>query len=281
MKIEKIKNYNQKLLAILGTIAGIFLIIALVSFISIVIQEHRRYNYEEPETGILSKEKIEKLQKENKREQVISYETPILIDTLNSQYIIPVSHKTLNEKEDIGLNGLLNAYSDSGSDFSVKEKRDERYSREYYGEYNNIIVFDEPNSINKKLFKKRINFNEIKSEYFDKEILILIKASDKDTFKDGVINLRDLTSLYIYSIKENKIRKIGIEGMDVYNYKFINKSKNLIIEFGIDKNKNGAFESYNEPIILKKYNFEKEKLVAIVDEKINSELQKKLEGTEK
>ncbi|GFD76750.1 hypothetical protein KUL118_58640 [Tenacibaculum sp. KUL118] len=57
MKIEKIKNYNQKLLAILGTIAGIFLIIALVSFISIVIQEHRRYNYEEPETGILSKEK--------------------------------------------------------------------------------------------------------------------------------------------------------------------------------------------------------------------------------
>lgn len=281
MKIEKIKNYNQKLLAILGTIAGIFLIIALVSFISIVIQEHRRYNYEEPETGILSKEKIEKLQKENKREQVISYETPILIDTLNSQYIIPVSHKTLNEKEDIGLNGLLNAYSDSGSDFSVKEKRDERYSREYYGEYNNIIVFDEPNSINKKLFKKRINFNEIKSEYFDKEILILLKASDKDTFKDGVINLRDLTSLYIYSIKENKIRKIGIEGMDVHNYKFINKSKNLIIEFGIDKNKNGAFESYNEPIILKKYNFEKEKLVGIVDEKINSELQKKLEGTEK
>ncbi|MCO7185910.1 hypothetical protein NH341_10755 [Tenacibaculum sp. XPcli2-G] len=281
MKIEKIKNYNQKLLAILGIIAGIFLIIALVSFISIVIQEHRRYNYEEPETGILSKEKIEKLQKENKREQVISYETPILIDTLNSQYIIPVSHKTLNEKEDIGLNGLLNAYSDSGSDFSVKEKRDERYSREYYGEYNNIIVFDEPNSINKKLFKKRINFNEIKSEYFNKEILILLKASDKDTFKDGVINLRDLTSLYIYSIKENKIRKIGIEGMDVYNYKFINKSKNLIIEFGIDKNKNGAFESYNEPIILKKYNFEKEKLVAIVDEKINSELQKKLEGTEK
>lgn len=281
MKIEKIKNYNQKLLAILGTIAGIFLIIALVSFISIVIQEHGRYNYEEPETGILSKEKIEKLQKENKREQVISYETPILIDTLNSQYIIPVSHKTLNKKEDIGLNGLLNAYSDSSSDFGVKEKRDERYSREYYGEYNNIIVFDEPNSINKKLFKKRINFNEIKSEYFDKEILILLKASDKDTFKDGVINLRDLTSLYIYSIKENKIRKIGIEGMDVYNYKFINKSKNLIIEFGIDKNKNGAFESYNEPIILKKYNFEKEKLVGIVNEKINSELQKKLEGTEK
>jgi len=45
MKIEKVKNYNQKLLAILGTIGGIFLIIALVSFISIVIQEHRRFDF--------------------------------------------------------------------------------------------------------------------------------------------------------------------------------------------------------------------------------------------
>lgn len=280
MKIEKVKNYNQKLLAVLGTIGGIFLIVALVSFISIVIQEHRRYDYEEPETGILSDEKIEKLQKENKREQVISYETPILIDTLNSKYIIPVSHKTLNEKEDIGLNGLLNAYAGSSNSDSDGIK-DERYSREYYGEYNNIIVFDELNSKNKKLFKERINFNEIKSEHVGKETLVLLKASGEDTFKDGVINLKDLTSLYIYSMRENKMRKIGIKGMDVYNYKFINKSKNLIIEFGIDKNKNGAFESYNEPIILRKYNFEKEELEEIIDKKISSELQKKLEGTEK
>ncbi|WP_299137025.1 hypothetical protein [uncultured Tenacibaculum sp.] len=280
MKIEKVKNYNQKLLAVLGTIGGIFLIFALVSFISIVIQEHRRHDYNEPETGILSEEKIEKLQKENKREQVISYETPILIDTLNSKYIIPVSHKTLNEKEDIELNGLLNAYTGSSNSDSDGIK-DERYSREYYGEYNNIIVFDELNSKNKKLFKERINFNEIKSEHFGKEILVLLKASGEDTFKDGVINLKDLTSLYIYSMKENKMRKIGIEGMDIYNYKFINNSKNLIIEFGIDKNKNGTFESYNEPIILKKYNFEREKLGEIIDKKINSELQKKLEGTGK
>ncbi len=115
MKIEKVKNYNQKLLAVLGTIGAIFLIVALVSFIFIAIQESRRYDYNEPETGILSEEKIEKLQKENKREQVISYETPILIDTLKLKYIIPVSHKTLDEKEDIGLNGLLNGFTDSGN----------------------------------------------------------------------------------------------------------------------------------------------------------------------
>ena len=39
--------------------------------------------------------------KEKKREQVISLEIPRLIDTLKSTYIIPVSHKTLNEKETV------------------------------------------------------------------------------------------------------------------------------------------------------------------------------------
>jgi hypothetical protein len=279
MKIEKIKNYNQKLLAILGTIGGIFLVVALVSFISIVIQEHRRYDYNEPETGILSEEKIEKLQKENKREQVISYETPILIDTLSLKYIIPVSHKTLDEKEEIGGLGLLNGFTGSESEEYIK--KDERYSRRFYGEFNNVIVFDSNKGTNNKLFDSRINFDKIKTEYFKNEILILIKASEKDTFKDGVINLKDFSSLYIYSFNEKKMRKIGIEGMDVSTFKFINNSKDLIIEFGIDKNKDGSFESYNEPTIIKKYDFKNDKLIEIIDSKINSELQRTLEGTKK
>jgi hypothetical protein len=222
MKIEKVKNYNQKLLAILGTISGIFLVVALISFVSLIIQEHRGYDYNETETGILSEEKIEKLQKENKREQIISYDTPILIDTLKSKYIIPVSHKTLGEKEEINNLGLLNGFTGSESEEYIK--KDERYSRRYYGEFNNIIVFNENKGTNKKLFDNRINFDKIKTEYFENEILILIKASENDTFKDGVINLKDFSSLYIYSFLEEKMRKIGIVGMDVYNFRFINNS---------------------------------------------------------
>jgi hypothetical protein len=281
MKIEKIKNYNQKLLAILGTIGGICIIIALISFISLLIKEQNRFDYNEPETGILSEEKIEKLQKENKREQVISYETPILIDTLNLKYLIPISHKTLNEKEDIGLNGLLNAYTGGGSESEEFIKKDERYSKRFYGEFNNIIIYNAIKGTNNKLFNSRINFDKIKTEYFENEILILIKASEKDTYKDGVINLKDFSSLYIYSFNEKKMKKIGIEGMDVYSFNFINKSKDLIVEFGIDKNKDGTFENHNEPTIIKKYDFRNDKLIEIIDSKINSELQKTLEGTKK
>lgn len=277
MKIEKIKNYNQKLLAVLGTIGAIFLIAAFIAFITISIEEYSRSkNYDNNiATGILSDEKIEKLQKENKREQVISYEIPKLIDTLNSVYIIPVSHKTLNEKEDI--NGLLNAYYYSDS----FEPSDSRYSDGFYGAFNNVVVYNSNDGTNKKLFEKRVNFNDIKTEYFDKEILLLIKASEKDTYKDGVINLKDFKSLYIYSFNQKQLKKVEIDGMDVFNYKFINNSKDLIIGFGIDKNNDGQYEEYNEPTLIKKYDFKSGQLVDVINEKMNSDLQKTLEGTKK
>lgn len=275
MKLEKIKSYNQVLLAILGTVGVIFLIVALIAFISIVILEHSRFNNDNVETGILSDEKIEKLQKENKREQVISYETPKLVDTLNSIYIIPVSHKTLNEKEDI--NGALNAFTSSES----YELIDNRYSGGFYGAFNNIIIYDSNDETNKKLFNERVNFNDIKTEYFEKEILLLIKAAEKDTYKDGVINLNDFKSLYIYSFEQKKLKKVEIDGMNVHNYKFINNTKDMVIQFGVDKNGDGQYEEYNEPTLIKKYDFENGSLTDIIDKKISVELQKTLEGTQK
>lgn len=272
MKIEK---YNQRILAVLGTVAVIFLIVALIAFISITIREHRRFNDDDIETGILSVEKIEKLQKENKREQVISFENPRLIDTLNSVYIIPVSHKTLNEQEDIGK--TLNAFSSSDS----YEPSDSRYSNQYYGSFNNLIVFNSKDGTNKKLFDKRVNFNQIKTEYFEDDILLLMIVSEKDTYKDGVINLLDFKVLYIYSLGKKELKKIGIAGMDVFNYKFLNNEKNLTILFGVDKNNDGQFEEYNEPTLIKKYDFKNGKLTDIVDEKINANLQKTLDGTKK
>jgi hypothetical protein len=271
MKIEK---YNQRLLAVLGTVGAIFLIVALIAFISITIMENIRFD-DDVETGILSDEKIEELQKENKREQVISYENPRLIDTLNSVYIIPVSHKTLNEPEDIGK--ILNAFSSSDS----YEKSDSRYSSYYYGAFNNLIVYDSKNRANKSLFDKRVNFNEIKAEYFEDDILLLMKVSEKDSYKDGVINLLDFKKLYVYSFEKKELKSVGIDGMDVVNYKFINNGKDLTVRFGVDKNDDGQYEEHNEPTLIKRYDFESGKLTDIVDKKIDSELQQTLEGTKK
>jgi hypothetical protein len=277
MKIEKVKNYNQKILAILGTLAIILIIVSILGIGGIAISEFMRFNsYDDNETGILSDEKIEELQKENKREQVISYQNPQLIDTINSVYIIPVSHKNLNEAEDI--NGLLNIKKSSNS---IYEASDSRHSRQYYGAYNNLIIYNQENDLTNKLFNKRVNFNNIDTEYFSDEILLLFKVAEKDTYKDGVINLSDFKSLYIYSLNEKKLKKIENSEMDIVSYKFLNQSKDLIISFGIDKNNDGKYENVNEPTLIKKYNYKTGKLTDIIGEKTNSELQKMLEGTEK
>lgn len=274
MDIEKIKNYNQKLIAVLGTIIILFALVGLVSFIGVMVNEYKYMSYDDVETGILSDEKIEKLQKENKREQVISYDSPKLIDTINSIYIIPVSHRTLNEAEDI--KGLLNIYSSSEG-----EPIDNRYSNGIYGFYNNLIIYDNKTDSIKKLFDKRVNFNAIKVEHFKDDILIILKVAVKDSHKDGVINLLDLKKLYIYSLKEKRLREISNENIDLFDYHFLNGSKNLILQYGIDKNKDGQFNEYNEPTIIKKYNYETGIIEDIIPQKIDSELQMVLEGSKK
>lgn len=274
MNIEIIKDYNQKLLAVLGTVIVLMLIIGLISFTYIAIIEMTNYyDNNNQEEGILSADKIEKLQLENKRQQLISYDIPVLIDTLNLVYIIPVSHKTLNGAEYIG-NATLGLMNTTGS-----VKSDKRYSSNQYGDYNNLLIYDSKKNNIKKLFDNRVNFGSLRTEYFDDDILILIEVSDKDTYKDGVINLEDLKFLCIYSLKDKDLRIIKIDNTDISKVSFVENSKDLFIKFGIDQNRDGKYSEYYEPSMIKKYNFKTRELTDIIDDEINNELQKKLEGT--
>jgi len=274
MKIEKVKNYNQRLLAILGTLVALLALVGLVFISYFTITEIRRdYRYSH-EDGILSEEEIQELQKDSLRKQLITYSIPRLVDTMNSIYMIPIGHITLDNPEHIdeALLGLMDA------SFDMSEK-DFRYSYDIYGSYNNILIYDSPAKDLKKLFDSRINFEHIEIEYFKDEIFILFKASKKDTFKDGVINLEDLKSLYIYCVNEGCLREIKKENADVYNYRFLNDRKDLFIQFGLDHNKNGKFEAYEEPAIVLKYDYSHSVLQDVVDSEITMELQKTLEGS--
>ena len=278
MNIEKIKNYNQKLLAVLGTVAVLFAIVGLIGFTVMFINEYR-WNYAEPvEEGILSEEKIEELQKENKREQVISYETPKLVDTLNAVYVIPIAHKTLNEKEDIDVSRLLNA-AGSANDYSGF-RDGKRYSKRVYGDYNNLVIYNAKDNSTHKLLDHRANFKNYTEEYFDDDILLFFKVAEKDTYRDGVINLEDFKSLYIYSFYKKELKKVALKNADVIAYQFFYETKELIIQFGIDKNNDGQYTEYNEPSIIKKYDMITGTLTDIIDPVIDSELQKTLEGSD-
>lgn len=276
MNMDKIKNYNQKLLAVLGTVVVIIAIVGLISISVFAIDEIRRsFRNNNQDDGILSDEKIEELQKENKRQQLISYETPRLVDTINLVYIIPVSHKTLNSAEyiDEEVLGLL--------DMHGSYKSDKRYSRKYYGDFNNLLIYDYKKHSVDKLFIDRVNFGSIQTEYFNDDILVFFIASTKDTHKDGVINQQDYKSLFIYSLNNKDLREVSLEEADVYQVNFVENSKDLIISFGIDHNKDGKFDEYSEPALIQKYDYKSGKLIDIVSQEMNNELQMKLEGTAK
>ncbi|MFC0878788.1 hypothetical protein ACE01N_19490 [Saccharicrinis sp. FJH2] len=276
MNIEKLKTYNQKLLALLGSILVLIAFVGLIMMIVAGISELKwMMRSNEDETGILSEEKIEELQKEKKRQQVISYDFPRLVDTVNSIYIIPVRHQTLNSAEyiDEGVLGIMDSFE--------KVKTDDRYSSYYYGSFNNLIVYDLKNKTTKKLFDSRVNFGAIRTEVFDDDILILFTAASQDTYRDGVVNLKDLKSLYIYSIKNQDIRVISNKGTDIAHYDFIHDSKDLLVRFGIDYNDDGKYDDNSEPSTVKKYDFKSDKIEDIVSKDLNIELQKLLEGSKK
>ncbi len=265
MKIDKIKNYNQNLLAILGTVVLLIAIMGLILMAIFFISELNRNNYRNTEEGILSDEKIEELQQENKRKQLISYESPRLVDTLNLVYIIPVSHKTLENEENIEEDALL---SMEAPEYYGSSKR---YSNRYYGDFNNILVYDYKNQEVLKLFDRRINFANIQTEYFEDDVLVLFKASIKDTYKDGVVNQMDYKTLFIYSLQGKNLREVQWENADVSEFNFVENSKDLIINFGIDHNQDGKFDSYSDPSLIKKYDYSTDKLTDIVSDQMDRE----------
>lgn len=278
MNIEKVKKYNHKLLAVLGTIVALMALIGLISLLTFVVSDISSSFGSNNQDGILSDEKIELLQKENKRQQIVSYQIPELVDTVNLIYMIPVSQKTLNNPEGIeddGVLGLLDMHE--GSFSSGKKYR----KRTYYGSYNNLLIYDAKKENSNKLFDDRVNFEKIDTKYFDNDVFIVFTAATADSYKDGLINANDLKKLYIYSVAEQKLKDVGLNNADVIAYKFVNESKNLLVQFGIDYNENGKYDSSKEPKTLRLFNYKSGELSEIVSKEIHSQLQKKLEGSSK
>ena len=95
MKIEKIKNFNQIILAIAGIFGVILLLIGIIIACSDFFRSFGNNRRSSIITNsLISEEKIEMFNMENQRLQIVSYELPELVDTLNAVYIIPVSVST-------------------------------------------------------------------------------------------------------------------------------------------------------------------------------------------
>lgn len=275
MKIEKIKNYNQKMLAILCTLSIALLLLCIVMVI-IEIWPHSDYEYQ-PE-GLIAEEKAELLNQENLRKQIISYESPWLIDTLKSTYIVPVSIKTLKKPEEVvaideGLLGLLDTSS------SRRFKKNGYYSHKRFdGKYANLIVYDAVEDKTTSLYSERVIIGNVQAYYFQDDILMVFYTASKDTDNNGIIDLDDSRSLNVYSLNTELINKISDGDNQVTSYSFIENSKNLLVEFQLSQYNENQFDYDRSPKKIMRYDFGTQQLKNIIPDSIQNSMQKLVEG---
>jgi len=268
MNIEKIKNYNQKMLAVFSTIAVIAAAVGLISLLVFIITELVP-NRPSGTNALLSDDKVEQLKKDSLIQQIISYDSPRLVDTLNLVYLIPVHVKTLDKPEEKGTETL--ALADADYELSSGSKyRGERF----YGSFNNLIMYDYKNSSSQKICDYRLIGTDLSYTYFEDEIIIVFTGAERDTDGDNTITLLDFKSLFVYSLKTKELRKISRENSTVSSFNFIEDRKDILVTFGYDRNKNSEFDTETEPAYIMKYDYMANKLVPIIDGELERDIQK-------
>lgn len=271
MDINKIRDFNQKILAVFGILAIILIAIIIIWAITEYIQSYFGNDYVNPE--IVSNEKAQENLDNNIRTHQVSFEELRLADTINNIYLIPVSQSALKLEEFIskkdkmseGTLGLMNTFGG--------------YSDFYYGyqSYNNILIFDANKNTIQKLFDKRISINRISIEQIKGKSYALFAATDKDTNKDELLNKEDSKTLYVLDLKQNKLNTINCENTDFVSYAIVQDKAQLIINYGLDKDKNGT-HTWDEPMIMKSYNIQSNELEDLISPELVNDLQNTLDG---
>lgn len=265
MNIEKVKNYNAKMLAVLSTLLVGLGCIGLISMVLLLVSELWPRDNSYDDNHLLADTQVEQLAKDSLRKQIVSYDTPYLVDTAQLIYIIPVKVKTLNSPEAVdGGRGLVVSKLSSGS-----------YSKgSYYQQsFNNLVVFDYKTGQTTKLSDFRYIGEELSFNYFKDDIIMLYQAALDNTDNDKLLTLNDLKALFVYSFNEKSVRQLKLPNASVTHYAFVGESKDLLVTFGQDRNGDGEFDETYEPTVVMKYDFEADTFSEVINPALKSDLQ--------
>lgn len=271
--MEKLKKYNQRILAIFGTLLVLFLagtiIVVGVYFIGDLIRKFQ-YNRQNQDVS-LNIRPVETTANNDDTTKIIikqdvSFQEPQLIDSLQKIYLIPISQVNLEKPEEIRAKSARSFFSRKSS------KKYNYYS--FTGTFNNILVSNHTQKTKKFIFNKKININNFQNILVGNKHLILINATTIDSNKDKRLSTEDLNNLYIYDIETQKLTEFSFENLSFYDYYTVFEGNEIFIRFGLDKNEDGEYAYWNEPLTMKIYNSEKNSLKDLVDKNKIEELQK-------
>ena len=254
---SRLQEYNQILLATIGTISLVGLFLLLV-FIVI-------------ELGIFdSRDSLSKSividNVDNKRpknfEQVVSFSEVVVIDSTHGIYMLPISHVNIRTN------------SKKPEEISFYEGYGKRVSSyfKYSGEFNNIVIYESKTKSSFSVFDSTIFIDRIDHYRISNTNYLIIRGTNEDSNNDGLLDENDLFSLFLFRLSDRLTSKINSEGQSFRSFQLMQNSEDFIVEYGIDANNNGTFESGKEPQVLKRLMLPDE-----IEDLIDAETMKTLE----
>lgn len=269
--MEKLKKYNQRLLAIIGTLSVIILLGITIMGTIAIIKELTRPKYVPVDDSIT----IETLSEDSikYRDQSITFETPILVDTVGFNYLVPVSQIKLRVPE----------YYDNSSLGLIAEEGIIINDKPYYGSYrregyyNNFIIQNQRTGKQTILFEEKTFLSSYQFFKVNSNVYIMFVGANVDSNKDKKLNFSDLKSFYFYDLSKDKMTKIQFDNMSLQDFHMTYNSSLINLEFALDKNKNGEINESEEPIYIKTFNYQSGKVTDLIDQEIMQQVQRTID----
>lgn len=265
--MEKLKRYNQIILAIGGTIALVLVMAGAV------LAAHELYydfwgNDDQADTRMIANDEVQRLRADSLRKQVISFNQIILIDTPGLKYLIPVGQATLEGLED--LRGLTNSYRSRGKSYE-----------DGYGANtnNNLLLYEGKTGAVTKIFNKRLSINSFNVE-FEKTAnpVIFMDVTEDDSNHDGFLDHRDMEKLYFYRLHDKTLQEVAAPGKRFLRLIFHKDPNEILAHYGVDKDGDGEFEETFEPKVFYRLHLADGKLSEIISQELITALQQQLDG---
>ncbi|MBA9077948.1 hypothetical protein [Rufibacter quisquiliarum] len=266
--MEKIKAYNQKLLAILGTLAvlGFFLVFLAGCYLVVAdIIRNRQYGrYQAESPSIQLQDSSSTAGAAIKARQHITMQAPTLLDTAAQIYLIPVSLASIDKKQD-------------GNDFEILDYglsssgRGHKYFR-FNGAYCNIILYHPLTGTSRVIFDKTVHLTHFRNFKISGKQYLLMKGSSRDTDQDGQLNSSDLQSFYLYAVANQTLREVSFPGLGLEDFTLLFNSHKIILPFGVDQYRNGSLR--NEPSLHKEFSITTGQTKNLVNQRQMEQIQK-------
>lgn len=266
--MEKLKRYNQFILAIGGTITLAMLFIFGLAAGYQIYDDMWGRDDNQADTRMIANDELERLRADSLRKQVISFNQIILIDTPGLKYLIPVGQATLEREE-----SLTNSYD-------LKRSSGKSYEDSYGAKTNNNLLLYEGKTGNvTKIFNKRLSINSFNIE-FEKSAtpVIFMDVTEDDSNRDGFLDHRDMEKLYFYRLNEKSLQEVAATGKKFLRLVLHKDPNEILVQYGVDKDSDGEFEETFEPKVFYRLHIADGRLTEIISPELITALQQQLDG---